>query len=81
MVKVKGRLVFNKLRFPHGLYKEEIFFLFSPLVFITSCFHFKLSSNNDDSTSFSSDEDILKDMDQDDLLIFQMVGNDGFQHQ
>jgi len=28
-----------------------------------------------------SDGDILKDMDQDDLLIFQMVGNDGFQHQ
>jgi hypothetical protein len=39
------------------------------------------SSNSDDSTSSSSDEDILKDMDQDDFLIFQMVGNDGFQHQ
>jgi hypothetical protein len=39
------------------------------------------SSNSDDSTSSSSDEDILKDMDQEDLLIFQMVSNDGFQHQ
>jgi len=39
------------------------------------------SSNSDDSTSSLSDEDILKDIDQDDLLKFQMVGNDGFQHQ
>ncbi len=30
-------------------------------------------SNNDDSTSSSSDEDILEDMDQDDLVIFQMM--------
>jgi hypothetical protein len=31
------------------------------------------SSNSDDFTSTSSDEDILKDMDQDDLIIFQMM--------
>jgi hypothetical protein len=42
---------------------------------------FSSFSNSDDSTSSSSDEDILKDMDQDDLVIFQMIGNDGFQHQ
>jgi hypothetical protein len=31
------------------------------------------SSNNEDSTSSSSDEDMLEDMDQDDLVIFQMM--------
>jgi hypothetical protein len=31
------------------------------------------SSNSDDSTSSSSNEDILEDMDQDDLVIFQMM--------
>jgi hypothetical protein len=39
------------------------------------------SSNSDDSTSSSGDEDILENMDQDDLVIFQMTSNDGFQHQ
>jgi hypothetical protein len=31
------------------------------------------SSNNDDFTSSSSDEDILENMDQDDLIIFQLM--------
>jgi len=30
-------------------------------------------SNSDDSTSSSSDEDILEDVNQDDLVIFQMM--------
>jgi hypothetical protein len=30
-------------------------------------------SNSDDSTSSSNNEDILEDMDQDDLVIFQMM--------
>jgi hypothetical protein len=41
------------------------------------------SSNNDDSTSSSSVKDILKNMNQDDFVIFQSHlskdGNDGFQ--
>jgi hypothetical protein len=48
--------------------------------FLPSCFHFKpskispsSSSNSDDSTSSSSDEDILEDMDQNDLVIFQLM--------
>jgi len=55
--------------------------LFSfPLVFINSYFHFEpymmsfsIFSNNDDFTSSSSDEDILEDMDQYDIVIFQMM--------
>ncbi len=35
------------------------------------------SSNNEDSTSSSSDEDMLEDMDQDDLVIFQMMAMKG----
>jgi hypothetical protein len=31
------------------------------------------SSNSDDSTSSSSDKDILEDMDQNDLVIFQLM--------
>jgi hypothetical protein len=31
------------------------------------------TSNSDDSTSSSSDEDILENMDQDDLVLFQMM--------
>jgi hypothetical protein len=34
---------------------------------------FSSTSNNDDSTSSSSDEDILENMDQDDLVLFQMM--------
>jgi hypothetical protein len=53
---------------------------FSLFVFIIFFFHFKpcemfssSSSNSDDFTSSSNDEDILEDMDQDDLVIFQIM--------
>jgi hypothetical protein len=64
-----------------GLYKKEVFFsLFFPF-----CFHFKplemssssssnsSFSNSDDFISYSSDEDVLEDMDQNDLVSFQMM--------
>jgi len=63
-----------------GLYKKEVFFFFFPF-----CFHFKplemssssssnsSFSNSDDFISYSSDEDVLEDMDQNDLVSFQMM--------